>query len=970
IANNTISNTGRFGIEIKIPNGTGAASGDGSIVVNGNTLTAGANAANLDDRAGIAVIRRGYCNTCGETDITTGVIVSGNTVSGWQPSTGSSNQGFGIVVEGTNSQVSGNTLSGNQIGVQFQAGNAGYPSDSNQNASDAFFSRGDAPNTCALLGSNTDSSNGTDFLAVTNPPGMPIQALVHNTTRGTFYCTIQSAINDAITQNGDTIAVDPGSFAENVSVTKGVILQGPKAGIAGYDASRDGTGEAVLSPTTPTTNNASVVLIAANNVTFDGFTIQNVNNIAIASGGNYGGSGNNAQIVNNRILDIQAGSGLYTNGPYPAVAGWTIARNLVRNVVSNIGSGINYWAANGGVITANHVEQSGFGGIQAVNSSNVQITGNTISNTAHSGINIGTISGSADGNVVSGNTLSNANTSGNSVEGGLTLSSGVTNVTFTCNAVSGSGTNGFATGTASSATPGAHVFDNAITVASDISNNQSAAIAIGSNWYGGSAATVGGSNAAGAQVAAPLSANPIGNPACGDNTPTQIVVVSGSGQHALITSAFGSPLVARVQDALGGAVIGEPVTFTPPASGASANLATPVGTSNYNGMFSTTAIANSMAGSYNVLFADTNYAGIAPASFTLYNERAPATITLNASDLNVTYDGNPHAVSATTSPAGLNYSVTYNGSLTAPSAVGSYNVVATITDPSYSGSTSGTLTITAASAPDLGVTINDGRQYVQYGKTLTYTITVNNVGNTVIGSGTVSDTLPPELDASTATAQCFVAGVATCTAPINTATGVLSGTVSNIPIGGGATFVITATVSTAPNLASDQVVNQVTVGTSGDSNSANDTATSTTQIVIYRDGFESGGDGAQAAIAGMHGIGTLNDASMFAFDPAQAPQSGNALATWTRATDARGREVFRIESLRVAGNVLVQLVSSDASGHEAHTAWMPLGKQTAGLALAETKTTRAVILVGADNGGLQAAIPSWATLPLTIYTAQ
>jgi hypothetical protein len=49
---------------------------------------------------------------------------------------------------------------------------------------------------------------------------------------------------------------------------------------------------------------------------------------------------------------------------------------------------------------------------------------------------------------------------------------------------------------------------------------------------------------------------------------------------------------------------------------------------------------------------------------------------------------------------------------------------------------------------------------------------------------------------------------------------------------------------------------------------------------------------------------------------------------------------------------------------------MPLGKQTAGLALAETKTTRAVILVGADNGGLQAAIPSWATLPLTIYTAQ
>jgi pectin methylesterase-like acyl-CoA thioesterase len=39
IANNTLTDNGRFGIEIKLPNGTGAESSDDSIVVSGNTAT-------------------------------------------------------------------------------------------------------------------------------------------------------------------------------------------------------------------------------------------------------------------------------------------------------------------------------------------------------------------------------------------------------------------------------------------------------------------------------------------------------------------------------------------------------------------------------------------------------------------------------------------------------------------------------------------------------------------------------------------------------------------------------------------------------------------------------------------------------------------------------------------------------------------------------------------------------------------
>jgi hypothetical protein len=71
--------------------------------------------------------------------------------------------------------------------------------------------------------------------------------------------------------------------------------------------------------------------------------------------------------------------------------------------------------------------------------------------------------------------------------------------------------------------------------------------------------------------------------------------------------------------------------------------------------------------------------------------KAAATVTL--SDLTATYDGTQKPATATTSPAGLNVGITYNGSSTAPSAAGSYAVVATIAEANYQGTASGTLVI-------------------------------------------------------------------------------------------------------------------------------------------------------------------------------------------------------------------------------------------------------------------------------------
>ena len=73
IANNTLNNNGRFGIEIKLPNGTGAESGDGSIVVRDNTVsgqpqsrwTPGRSA----DLGGIVVIRRAWVAGNNNVDI-------------------------------------------------------------------------------------------------------------------------------------------------------------------------------------------------------------------------------------------------------------------------------------------------------------------------------------------------------------------------------------------------------------------------------------------------------------------------------------------------------------------------------------------------------------------------------------------------------------------------------------------------------------------------------------------------------------------------------------------------------------------------------------------------------------------------------------------------------------------------------------------------------------------------------------
>lgn len=78
-------------------------------------------------------------------------------------------------------------------------------------------------------------------------------------------------------------------------------------------------------------------------------------------------------------------------------------------------------------------------------------------------------------------------------------------------------------------------------------------------------------------------------------------------------------------------------------------------------------------------------------SVSLVVEQLTATVTLT--NLLYVYDGAPKSATATTDPEDLRVIITYDGSETAPSAVGDYDVVATIRDFTYAGAITGTLSI-------------------------------------------------------------------------------------------------------------------------------------------------------------------------------------------------------------------------------------------------------------------------------------
>jgi VCBS repeat-containing protein len=428
IANNTLVNNGRFGIEIKLPNGTGLASGDGSIVVENNSVSLTTPLpADLRDYAGIAAFRRGYQVGYGYVDIPTGVIIRNNIVSGYrQANAGSFSDGFGVVVEGTNMTVISNTLDNNDVGVQVQAGHTPYnpnaAGDGDQsNLVDDYFGRGNSPVGCAGVTHNTYTSNTVDTRRVGAVGG----GIVTNQNTGELFCSIQSAIDDADTLDGHTILVGNGTYVENVVVNKAVELVGEsQTGVVVQPA--------LVNPDCRTGGSGSICgglasnifLVQANNVTIHDMTLDG-NNPNLASGVTCGGEdidarngiieNHSAGVFNNLEVYDTTVRNIYLRGIYASSRGngFNLHHNMVQNVQCEYASIAMMNFGGSGIIANNTIDQAN-DAINANWSRGTQFLNNTVTNsgsgihTDNSGSSAGSVADLIQGNTVTCDGLSSS----------------------------------------------------------------------------------------------------------------------------------------------------------------------------------------------------------------------------------------------------------------------------------------------------------------------------------------------------------------------------------------------------------------------------------------------------------------------------------------------------------------------------------------------------------------------------------
>jgi Domain of unknown function DUF11 len=345
-----------------------------------------------------------------------------------------------------------------------------------------------------------------------------------------------------------------------------------------------------------------------------------------------------------------------------------------------------------------------------------------------------------------------------------------------------------------------------------------------------------------------------------------ILGIAGNSQSTQVNTSFPVSLQVMVSDLYNNPVGGAIVTFATPASGAGAILSVPAPT-NGSGMTSVMATANLIAGSY-LVSASVNSVSTG-ASFALSNLRGPAALLAanNGPDFSGTA-GLPMAVAPAVvvtdsfGNAVPGIAVDFvvgagSGSITGDSASTDVSGIASVggwtqgADPgantlqaSAAGLGGSPITFTAMGiqVPDVAVQLTNNRYYVQFGHTLDDVIVITVAGPSNAVGILVTDMLPPPLDAANAHWICVPAVGSSCNP---SGQGNLVDESVNIATGSSVTFVLSVTVLSDPAIGVDLFTHTVSTRTVGDTNAANDSATVTNQAVIFRNGFEPGGDCSQ-----------------------------------------------------------------------------------------------------------------------------
>jgi hypothetical protein len=193
----------------------------------------------------------------------------------------------------------------------------------------------------------------------------------------------------------------------------------------------------------------------------------------------------------------------------------------------------------------------------------------------------------------------------------------------------------------------------------------------------------------------------------------------------------------------------------------------------YNGSSS----APTNCGNYTVIgsISSTNYTG--SATNTLAIAKAAGKVSL--SGLNQRYTGSPIAVKSSTTPAGMNVTITYNGSAQPPTKIGSYTVVGTIVNSNYNGSATNTLAISRTKQIALA-TGTGAAEVTLFALDQIYDGTPKSVGVVTVPSG-LAVTLEYSSDGVTWAANATNKGVYTVIATISD-TNYTGGTTNNLTL--------------------------------------------------------------------------------------------------------------------------------------------------------------------------------------------
>ena len=170
-----------------------------------------------------------------------------------------------------------------------------------------------------------------------------------------------------------------------------------------------------------------------------------------------------------------------------------------------------------------------------------------------------------------------------------------------------------------------------------------------------------------------------------------------------VKAKYGSNVTLSATLAAGGVLLkGKTITFSingTAVCGGSGQPACPTTNTNGTANLTKVSLGTLLPGTYPITasFAGDSQYAASSGNATLTITKLTAKVTL--SNLTYTYDGGAKYATVTTIPANLAVSVTYTQGgrvITSPTNAGKYKVTVTVTDPIYTGSASGTLTINKA----------------------------------------------------------------------------------------------------------------------------------------------------------------------------------------------------------------------------------------------------------------------------------